>query len=191
MIRITLDLIRERLRRRDPERLTLRAPAFEAAVALLLAPGTAGGLDLLLIKRAEQPGDRWSGQMALPGGRREPADEDLLTTAIRETREEVGVAVDPGWLVGELDDLQPRTPTLPPVLVRPYVFGLASRPAVALSREATSYVWVSLEELAGGQTRTEITVPGRAAPFPAYRVGNDVLWGMTERIVTPFIELLQ
>jgi 8-oxo-dGTP pyrophosphatase MutT (NUDIX family) len=191
VMQITLDLVRQRLAHRVPWRLSERAPSLEAAVALLLAPGASGQLELLLIKRAEQPGDRWSGQMALPGGRRERSDEDLLVTAMRETWEEVGVALRSGWLVGELDDLHPRTPTLPPVLVRPYVFGLADRPAITLSPEAASHVWVSLEELASGTTRTEIAIPGRDALLPAYRVGSDVLWGMTERIVTPFIDLLR
>jgi 8-oxo-dGTP pyrophosphatase MutT (NUDIX family) len=190
-MQITLELVRERLGRRAPTRESEGEPSIEAAVAVLLAPGASGQLELLLIKRAEQPGDRWSGQMALPGGRREASDTDLLATAMRETREEVGVSVRPGWLVGELDDLRPRTPTLPPVLVRPYVFGLPARPAVTLSPEATSHVWVPLEDLASGRMRTQITIPGSDAPFPAYRVGEDVLWGMTERIVTPLIDLLR
>jgi 8-oxo-dGTP pyrophosphatase MutT (NUDIX family) len=190
-MQITVELVRERLGARAPVRLSASEPSIEAAVAALLAPGASGQLELLLIKRAEQPGDRWSGQMALPGGRREAADADLLATAVRETWEEVGVAVRPGWLVGELDDLRPRTPTLPPVLVRPYVFGLAARPAVTLSPEATSHVWVRLEELASGRMGTQFTIPGRDAPFPAYRVGADILWGMTERIVTSFIDLLR
>jgi 8-oxo-dGTP pyrophosphatase MutT (NUDIX family) len=190
-MQITLELIRDRLGLRTPTRLSESEPAMEAAVAVLLAPGASGHLELLLIKRAEQPGDRWSGQMALPGGRREAADADLLATAIRETREEVGVSVRPGWLLGELDDLRPRTPTLPPVLVRPYVFGLRARPAVTLSPEATSHVWVPLVGLASGRMRTQFTIPGRDAPFPAYRVGGDILWGMTERIVTSFIDLLR
>lgn len=190
-MQVTLDVVRERLGRRVPLRLSEGATSIEAAVALLLAPGTAGSLELLLIKRAEQPGDPWSGQMALPGGRRDPGEGDLMVTAMRETREEVGVAVDPAWLVGELDDLRPRTRTLPPVLVRPYVFGLAARPTITLSPEATAYVWVPLRELASGRTRTEFTIPGRDASFPAYRVGSDVLWGMTERIITPFIDLLR
>ena len=190
-MRITRDLVRERLGERVPRPSSERGSSIEAAVAVLLAPGTSGGLDLLLIKRAEHPGDPWSGQVALPGGRRDPADGDLLATAIRETWEEVGVAVRPGWVVGELDGLRPRTPTLPPVLVRPFVFGLSAKPAVTLSPEATAHVWVAMDELASGARRTEITIPGRDAPLPAYRVGSEIMWGMTERIITPLIELLR
>ena len=181
----------ERLSRLEPRQVTPAPDQREAAVAVVLVPEAGGSLDLLLIKRAEHPGDPWSGQVALPGGRRDPADGDLLATAIRETWEEVGVAVRPGWVVGELDGLRPRTPTLPPVLVRPFVFGLPAKPAVTLSPEATAHVWVAMDELASGARRTEITIPGRDAPLPAYRVGSEIMWGMTERIITPLIELLR
>lgn len=187
---ITLAHVAERLARRAPARRE-EAGSIQAAVALVLAPGDAGPLDLLLIKRAEHPGDPWSGQMALPGGRRDLEDPDLLATVARETREEVGVALSSHELLGELDDLHPRTPLLPPVVVRPFVFGLGHRPALEASGEVAWYVWVSLEELASGRTRTEIAIPGREQRFPAYQVGAYFVWGMTERIITPFIELLR
>jgi 8-oxo-dGTP pyrophosphatase MutT (NUDIX family) len=186
---ITLKYVADRLARRSPERRE-GAGSIQAAVALVLALGDSHRLELLLIKRAEHPGDPWSGQMALPGGRRDPEDQDLLATVARETREEVGVALAPDRLLGELDDLHPRTPLLPPVVVRPFVFGLSHRPTVHASREVALHVWVSLDELASGQTRTEIAIPGRNQRFPAYQVGAHVVWGMTERIIAPFIELL-
>src|SRR5439155_1604605 len=64
--------------------------ARPAAVALVLIEGREG-LEALFIHRAERAGDPWSGQVALPGGRHEPSDPDLLATAIRETLEETGV----------------------------------------------------------------------------------------------------
>ena len=187
---ITLAQVADRLARRSPERRE-DADSIQAAVALVLAPGNSSRLALLLIKRAEHPGDPWSGQMALPGGRRDSGDQDLLATVARETREEVGVALPSDRLLGELDDLHPRTPLLPPVVVRPFVFGLSHRPPIRASREVALHLWVLLDELASGRTRTEIAIPGRDHRYPAYQVGAHVVWGMTERIITPFIELLK
>jgi len=61
-----------------------------AAVAIVVREGT-DGPQVLLIRRADHPGDAWSGHMAFPGGREDPQDENLLATAIRETLEEVGL----------------------------------------------------------------------------------------------------
>lgn len=187
---VTLHLVRERLARHATHRRqALPEPAsIQAAVALVLVPAPAG-LELLLIKRAEHPGDPWSGQMALPGGRRDPADAHLLATVTRETREEVGVELTPDRLLGELDDLQPRTRTLPPVVVRPFVFGLPSRPEIRTSGEVALFLWVPLQQFTDRQNRTEVPVPGRGT-FPGIAVGGQVVWGMTERIINPFIELI-
>lgn len=192
---ITLDVLRQRLVRNVARRIH-EPGTREAAVAVVLAAGGAGsagtaGLHLLLIKRAEHPGDPWSGQMALPGGRRDPGDADLFDTVVRETGEEVGVELRREWLLGELDDLHPRTRTLPPVVVRPFVFGLPVRPVVRPSAEVASFVWASLEELASGATREEVEIAGLGRRFPAFRIGNDYVWGMTERILSPFFDLAQ
>src|SRR5438093_2935884 len=97
-----------------------------AAVAVVLHDGN-DGIEALCIHRAVRAGDVWSGQIAFPGGRRDPGDADLLATAIRETMEEVGVDLSSAERLGVLDDLYPRTPVLPPVVVRPFVFALTSR----------------------------------------------------------------
>ena len=50
-----------------------------------------GSPEVLFIKRAARKGDRWTSHVALPGGKRDPEDEDDLAAAVRESEEEVGV----------------------------------------------------------------------------------------------------
>lgn len=158
----------------------------EAAVAVLLI---ADPDRLLLIRRAERLGDPWSGQLALPGGRRDIADRDLLETVIRETREETGLLLDPAWHVATLDDLAPRTAVLPPILVRPFVFHLATEQAPGLSDEVAQAGWVELDYLTqpGVFRRAPIEVRGAERVVAGYHLPEGFLWGMTERIVTPIL----
>jgi len=164
--------------------------ARPAAVALILIERD--GLEALFIKRAARSGDPWSGQVALPGGRFEPDDQDLERTAIRETAEETGVELSSSTRLGVLDDLYPRTPTLPPVLVRPFVFSLAAAPPLVISDEVERAFWVSLSRLVEPSVRREVKllIRGEQRIFPAYDLGEDVIWGMTERILTPLLTLL-
>jgi 8-oxo-dGTP pyrophosphatase MutT (NUDIX family) len=169
----------------------IEAPeARPAAVALVLIERT--GLEALFIKRAARAGDPWSGQVALPGGRHEPDDPDLRVTAMRETREETGVELGGAEPLGVLDDLYPRTPTLPPVRVRPYVFALSGAPRLVPSNEVDRAFWVPLSRLGEPGVRRELKLllRGEERIFPAYDLGEDVIWGMTERILTPFLELI-
>ena len=84
-----------------PETWPREEGELEAAVTAVLRPGETadGSLELLLIERVERTEDPWSGHIALPGGRREQGDPDLLTTAFRETAEEAGVYVRPKGLL--------------------------------------------------------------------------------------------
>ncbi|MGH7527182.1 MAG: NUDIX hydrolase [Gemmatimonadales bacterium] len=160
-----------------------------AAVAVVLAPSPDA---VLLIRRAERVGDPWSGHMALPGGRREPGDADLLHTAIRETAEEVGLELGPDHLIGSLDDVVPRTPVLPPIAVRPYVFALSDRPRLAPNPEVAAVRWVGLDHLLDPETYRSIRFEfrGESRDMPAYRLDDGIVWGMTERILTGLLGTL-
>src|SRR6478752_6570976 len=91
--------LREQLARRPPTPDDGDASLIWAAVAAVLVPSPDA---VLLIRRAERAGDPWSGHMALPGGRREPEDADLVETARRETFEEVGLQLARSDLLGGL-----------------------------------------------------------------------------------------
>ena len=128
--------------------------------------------------------------MALPGGRREPGDADLLETAIRETREEVGLQLERSQLLGSLDDVVPRTPVLPPIAVRPFVFSLPRQPSVRPNPEVADVRWVPLDHLLDPDTYHSARIDVRGAPreVPAYRLEETIVWGMTERILTALLE---
>ena len=185
---ITLATVRRALREHRPQ--VADAPdAKPAAVALVLLEGPEG-LEILLIRRAERVDDPWSGHIAFPGGRYDVGDRDLEATAIRETREETGVDLSSAEPLGALDDLYPRTSLLPPVVVRPFVFALTRRTPLVPSDEVQRAFWLPLRRLSEPGVRREVTVTvrGGAHTLPAYLVDDEMIWGMTERILTPFVD---
>jgi len=168
-------------------------PFKEAAVALVLRHNAAvDDLDLLLIRRAQRAGDPWSGQIGLPGGRFEPNDSSLEETAVRETIEEIGLDVrQHGVILGALDELRPRTPVLPPIIVRPYVCVVRDVPTLVPSDEVSEYRWVRVGELFHPDARVNTTVRVRdySMRVDAFQLGDFTVWGMTERILSTFAEI--
>jgi len=162
---------------------------ISAAVAIVLHEDP-DGVAALFIHRAERAGDTWSGHIAFPGGRREARDADLVDTAIRETLEETGVDLTGAERLAVLDDLFPRSPVLPPVVVRPFVFAVQTRPPLVLSEEVQDAFWIPLAEFLKPGVLGELRVdhPGiTPRVLPAYRFGKRTIWGMSERILTPLI----
>jgi len=165
----------------------------KAAVALIFRAVQDGSPELLFIKRAEYPGDPWSGQIAFPCGREESGDSSLLETATRETREETGIDLArEGMIIGCLDDLRPRTVRLPAVVVRPYVAVLERTDPLELSPEVALAFWIPFGALAHKEAWREDTVIARGVQINArvFRHDDHVIWGMTERILAQLLELI-
>jgi 8-oxo-dGTP pyrophosphatase MutT (NUDIX family) len=168
----------------DPE---ARLAAVAAVLRVTREP------ELLFIKRAEAAGDPWSGHMAFPGGRHEPHDVSLAETAVRETREETAIDLAcTGRLIGRLDDLAPRSPMLPRIIIRPFVAVVHADVRVQASHEVAAHFWVPLASLRDPdlQAEHELVHEGARLRFPGYRVGPHVAWGLTERILRQLLELL-
>ncbi len=164
-------------------------PVPQAAVALVLRrePEPA----LLLVRRARSPRDPWSGQMALPGGRRDPEDPDLRATAVRETLEEVGIDLDrSGALLGRLPKLEPASRAIPRLVIAPFVFLLAGGvDARVASTEIAAVYWVPVAALTvrGARSEVEVDTPAGRRDFPCYRVSGHPVWGLTYRILRRFL----
>ena len=164
-----------------------------AAVAIVLRRTADDVVELLLIKRSEREDDPWSGHVALPGGRRDPSDATLQDTAVRETREETGIDLArDGLVLGMLDELRPRSPTLPPIIVTPFVAIVRPDVSIETSDEVAFAFWVALSELEDPSLAVESSVLVRGATWrvPSYRLGGQIVWGMTERILRNLQALL-
>jgi len=189
----------ERLARHTPrlEPAPDAVPSSRAAVAMILhAPAGAAAPEMLLIERARHPHDPWSGQMAFPGGRMDPTDQDLSTTAARETLEEVGIAL--GAPIGQLDDMtnarmRQRLPAVRPITVSPFVYLCERRPEVTHNHEVASTVWVPFEQIIHPLCASAYRVesPGFQGTFPAFVYQGYKVWGMTYRIIETFAALFE
>lgn len=165
----------------------------KAAVALIFRSGSDRQPELLFIKRADYPGDPWSGQVAFPGGREEPGDSSLADTATRETREETGIDLSrDATFIGTLDDLRPRINRLPDVIVRPYVVLLDRYEPLILSTEVALAFWIPLPALkeSASWRETQVLARGIQINTRAFHHEGHIVWGMTERILGQLLELL-
>lgn len=168
-----------------------------AAVAAILRelPGRAG-VELFFILRAEHPADPWSGHVAFPGGRRDPDDESLLSTAIRETREEVGIDLTPAHLLARLPDVPVFTRSKKAdLVVTPFVFALRSDVAVVPNIEVATTLWVPLSTLARGEGKSSFKFDwnGQTLDLPCIHLGpgQHRLWGMTYRMLETLLDAIR
>ena len=168
-------------------------PMRLAAIALVFRLGSLGVPEMLMIKRAEHESDPWSGHVACPGGRMEAGDHDLAQTAMRETWEETGIELARvGKVLGTLDDLSPRTPSLPPILIRPYVVVVPPTVELVQSPEVAAAFWVPLPAIraeAAWGTAT-VSIRGAAREVTSFTHGEYMVWGLTERVLRQLLDRL-
>jgi len=193
-----IDAIRRTLAKLGKEPGAIDDGPRAAVAAILRESGHADGTELFFIRRAEHPQDPWSGHIAFPGGRRDPGDETLLATAIRETKEEVGIDLGSAELIARLPDVPAYTRTKRSrMVVAPFVFALPSTfefAPIAPNEEVSATLWVPLAKFARGEGKGIFQWPheGQMLDLPCFRLdpGQHVLWGMTYRMLETMLDAL-
>jgi len=140
---------------------------------------------VLFVKRAENPTDPWSGQTALPGGKRNPEDRNLKDTIVRETLEETNVNLLEGCnFLGAMEPL--RSIKRPEMKILPFVVLQEKEQAIKMNEELTEYFWIPLKELVHNKRGVKFSFE----EYPAYIIENNVIWGLTYKILHNLLSLL-
>lgn len=142
---------------------------------------------VFFVRRVRNSRDPWSGQVALPGGKREAEDKDLKATVTRETLEETHIDLhDHCRFLGVMSTFQSEPK--PEIKVLPFVILIEKEPSIRLNqKELEEYFWIPVDELVRNRKKAKFSFD----EFPAFAVGSIIIWGLTYRIVERFISCLE
>lgn len=175
---------------RDSEKITKRKPK-QAAVMALFYPNQHKETRLLLILRKTYNGVH-SNQIGFPGGKVEPEDDNLETTALRETYEEVGILPKDIKTIKKLSKLY-----IPPsnFMVQPYI-GLYSnpKPFKIQETEVEALVEVLFSDFMNDKNliyQNLNTSYAKNIDVPAFKLNGYTVWGATAMMLSEIKELLR
>jgi len=166
-------------------------PTATPAAVLILVYERDGEAHMLFTKRTDQV-EHHKGQISFPGGASDEEDDCLMTTALRETYEEIGVRPEHVDILGQLDEMV----TISDFRVTPFVGILAfaqEYPFVVNEQEVAQVVQVPLAYLLDeGNMELELRQhEGREVLVPAFSYDGHRIWGATARMLHQLIELLR
>jgi 8-oxo-dGTP pyrophosphatase MutT (NUDIX family) len=160
-----------------------------AAVQILIFPKEET-LHFIMIERQEYNGTH-SGQMAFPGGKKDPEDFDLMQTALRETQEEIGWKLESHHILGAL------SPVYIPVshfLVYPYISFIDEKQAYNQDpREVKQVCEFPLATFLDDSNKKEQTFFYKNTDYttPAYSIDNKIIWGASAMMLSELEEIIK
>lgn len=145
------------------------------------------GPHILFIERSEHLEDH-PGQMSFPGGGREPFDEDLRETALREAHEEVGLSPNEATVIGRIDDIR----TVSAYSIRPFVGRIPDRAYEPSDDEVAAIAILpvdGLTDLDNYETECREHPAYGSVRLHYFHVDGYTVWGATARMLAQLLEL--
>lgn len=160
----------------------------KAGVLALFYPNIEKKTSILLTKRASYKGTH-SAQISFPGGKFETSDISLKNTALRETHEEVGVALNEMVIFKEMTEV-----FIPPsnFLVTPYLGFLNNTPNFSKNHEVEEIIEISLQKFLSDTsiaTTTLSTSYAKKMNVPCFKLNGYIVWGATAMMLSEIKDL--
>lgn len=145
-------------------------------------------LNILMIKRAINEKDIWSGHMAFPGGKKDNVDVDDKGTAIRETLEEIGLNLEEcGKYIGRLNQLRVQKSGIQlDFAISPFVFFLSEDEDLKLDKSEVERVhWIPFEHINESKNLKEFdfVFGDKKVSLPAVEFEGEKIWGISYLIL--------
>ena len=165
------------------------AKLTKAAVLIIIFPNAQNETCFVLTQRASYDGHH-SKQISFPGGKQEKKDANLLETALRETKEEMGLEISSNVIIKTLTEIY-----IPPsnFLVTPYVAVLDKTPKFSTNHEVDCVFTPSLAQLLDATTIQTVSVQtskNETIEAPCFLFENKVVWGATAMMLSELKELI-
>ena len=158
-----------------------------AAVLVPLSFRSDGSLGVVFTRRHNDM-RRHAGEISFPGGRQDSNDESLLSTAIRETHEEIGL---PDSAVEVLGALQPTPTIVTGFAVYPFVALISPPPAWRPNGDEVAQVLeFGIDDLRAGYGRRRLVRRGVPMRTDTYLVEGNLIWGATARMLADLFDRL-
>lgn len=177
---------------RLPDSVPAPPPAARHAAVAMALEWASEGPRVLLMRRKCHAGDPWSGQVSLPGGHTEPADEGPFATARREALEEL--SVDLAAQASPLGQLPPRQAMARgerlDLWITPCVFHVTAPLDPTPGPEAEEAFWLPVAPALRGELdhRFHYKDKKRELILPAWQFEKRVIWGLTYRMLSQLFE---
>lgn len=161
-----------------------------AAVLVLFYPNENGDVNFLLTQRANYTGTH-SSQISFPGGKVEEKDSSLMKTAIRESKEEVGIIEKDVSIFKEMTNV-----FIPPsnFLVTPFLSFINYTPIFIKNHEVKALIEVKLSDFlndAAISSTTLSTSYAKNIEVPCFKLNSYIVWGATAMMLSEIKELLK